>query len=250
MDAEIYAYGKRFFDPLLGRFLETDPIASKFPHINLYNYAENRVRNAIDLHGLQAILHVNLINGNSKTNYSVDMSKVSNPKAVTYANQEKYGKRGELTVVKNLINDATIEKFEIGFKDRVLNFLDKESSEPEQVDGGIMFTLTEGQGKENRFSADATIGANLDDLLNVFGVAKSLGNELKSFPEVFQYIMDAKGLFDQGKEKVLPSENANLRIPYDSVCNTCTSNPHGLPYHRLDRYNTIIDTVDPSKKQK
>lgn len=219
MDAGVYAYGKRFFDPVLGRFLETDPIASKFPHINPYNYAENRVPNAIDLHGLQAILHVNLINGNSKTNYSVDVSKVSNPKAVTYANQEKYGKRGELTVVKNLINDATIEKFEIGFKDRVLNFLDKESSEPEQVDGGIMFTMTDGQGKENRFSADATIGANLDDLLNVFGVAKSLGNELKSFPEVFQYIMDAKGLGDQINITYPSEKHVNKS---DSVeCPTC-----------------------------
>ena len=43
------------YDPAVGRFTGVDPIADKFAHITGYNYAENRVPNGIDLHGLQFV---------------------------------------------------------------------------------------------------------------------------------------------------------------------------------------------------
>ncbi len=49
-----YDYGARYYDAALGRFTGVDPIADRFPHVNEFNYAENKVPNAIDLWGLQA----------------------------------------------------------------------------------------------------------------------------------------------------------------------------------------------------
>jgi RHS repeat-associated protein len=50
-----YDYGARFYDPQIGRFTCLDPIASEFPHVTPYNYAENKVINCFDLWGLQAV---------------------------------------------------------------------------------------------------------------------------------------------------------------------------------------------------
>ncbi|MBK6496874.1 MAG: RHS repeat-associated core domain-containing protein [Saprospiraceae bacterium] len=50
-----YAYGKRFFDPVLGRFVCTDPISDQFPSLSSYNYASNNPIRNIDLHGLQGV---------------------------------------------------------------------------------------------------------------------------------------------------------------------------------------------------
>lgn len=49
----LYHYGFRLYDPVLGRFPSIDPIADKFPHVSTYNYAENDPVANIDLHGLQ-----------------------------------------------------------------------------------------------------------------------------------------------------------------------------------------------------
>ncbi|MBK8626934.1 MAG: RHS repeat-associated core domain-containing protein [Saprospiraceae bacterium] len=50
-----YAYGKRFFDTVLGRFVCTDPISDQFPSLSTYNYASNNPILNIDLHGLQGV---------------------------------------------------------------------------------------------------------------------------------------------------------------------------------------------------
>jgi len=51
-----YSYGVRWYDPFIGRFWSADPIIEKFPWATPYNYAENKVPNAIDLWGLQALV--------------------------------------------------------------------------------------------------------------------------------------------------------------------------------------------------
>ncbi|WP_447768541.1 DUF6443 domain-containing protein [Sphingobacterium faecium] len=50
-------FGARFYDSELGRFTGVDPIAQKFPHVTVYNYAENRPISGIDLWGLQYLDH-------------------------------------------------------------------------------------------------------------------------------------------------------------------------------------------------
>jgi RHS repeat-associated protein len=49
----MYAYGARYFDPSIGRFIGVDPISDEFPFVTTFNYAENEPIANIDLHGLQ-----------------------------------------------------------------------------------------------------------------------------------------------------------------------------------------------------
>ena len=48
-----YEYGFRWYIDGIGRFTGVDPIADRFAHVSVYNYAENRPVDGIDLHGLQ-----------------------------------------------------------------------------------------------------------------------------------------------------------------------------------------------------
>ncbi|MDV7392050.1 RHS repeat-associated core domain-containing protein, partial [Arthrospira platensis SPKY1] len=57
----LYDYGFRYYDPMIGRFIGVDPIAEKFPHVNVYNYAENEPIANIDLWGLQAVRAENYV---------------------------------------------------------------------------------------------------------------------------------------------------------------------------------------------
>lgn len=93
----LYAYGFRYYDPATGRFTGVDPIADQFAFVSGYNYAENRVPNAIDLWGLQAFLvhgtssdpsrwnnlktieAIKIISGNSTVNSKFDWSELSGP---------------------------------------------------------------------------------------------------------------------------------------------------------------------------
>ena len=54
MNVGQYAYGRRFYDGVLGRFTGVDALSSEFTYVNPYNYAENNPIVNIDLHGLQA----------------------------------------------------------------------------------------------------------------------------------------------------------------------------------------------------
>jgi len=46
-------YGARWYMPEIGRFTGVDPIADQYPHVSVYNYAENEPIGHIDLWGLQ-----------------------------------------------------------------------------------------------------------------------------------------------------------------------------------------------------
>ncbi len=54
-DIGLNDYGVRWYDPRIGLFLSVDPLADKFPHVNVFNYAENSPIAHIDLWGLQAV---------------------------------------------------------------------------------------------------------------------------------------------------------------------------------------------------
>jgi hypothetical protein len=50
-----YDYGFRFYDPVLGRFVCSDPLSDKFHWVSPYNYAENSPIACIDFWGLQKV---------------------------------------------------------------------------------------------------------------------------------------------------------------------------------------------------
>jgi RHS repeat-associated protein len=74
----LYDYGKRFYDPQLGRFTSLDPIADKFNWVSPYNYAENDPVGSIDLYGLQKLkLALNLTLTTGKVGAKVDAGGLS-----------------------------------------------------------------------------------------------------------------------------------------------------------------------------
>lgn len=53
-------YGMRIYDNRLGRFLSSDPTATKFPMLSVYQFASNTPIQAIDLDGLEARIYLDL----------------------------------------------------------------------------------------------------------------------------------------------------------------------------------------------
>jgi len=74
-------FGYRFYmgDSGIPRFISIDPIAEKFPFVNPYNYAENKVPNGLDLHGLQLIDNKRAKINISAGGVSLKTQNLSNP---------------------------------------------------------------------------------------------------------------------------------------------------------------------------
>lgn len=49
----MYDYGARNYDPALGRWMNIDPLAEKYPYNGVYNFSENRVIDGRELEGLE-----------------------------------------------------------------------------------------------------------------------------------------------------------------------------------------------------
>ena len=62
----------RNHDPQIGRFIEIDPLSEKYEYNSTYAFSENRVINAIELEGLEAVLITNTYDKDGKlTNTSI-----------------------------------------------------------------------------------------------------------------------------------------------------------------------------------
>jgi len=74
-------FGYRFYmgDSGIPRFIGVDPIAEKYPFVNPYNYAENKVPNGLDLHGLQLIDNKRAKINISAGGVSLKTQNLSNP---------------------------------------------------------------------------------------------------------------------------------------------------------------------------
>jgi hypothetical protein len=110
---------------------------------------------------------------------------------------------------------------------------------------------------ENRFSPDAKIGSNLDDMFAAFGLSKANANSMKTAAHTFQYFMDAFGvgesLGQNSSNNIDVFENDIRRstaLPVDSFCIIgCGGKPHdNLRYERIFPDNSR-DTIDPKKKE-
>ncbi len=53
-----YSFKWRNHDPAIGRFFNIDPLAEDYVHNGTYNFSENRVIDAVELEGLEAVLIV------------------------------------------------------------------------------------------------------------------------------------------------------------------------------------------------
>ncbi len=56
LSLNLYNYGARNYDPAIGRWMNIDPLAEKYPHNGAYNFSENRVVDGRELEGLEVVL--------------------------------------------------------------------------------------------------------------------------------------------------------------------------------------------------
>jgi len=83
----LYDYTKRYYDPVIGRFIEVDPLASKYPWYAPYQFAGNEVPNAIDRDGMEpAYPHPD---GNYTTARDGQLQRpLTDPDGVAYVNSK------------------------------------------------------------------------------------------------------------------------------------------------------------------
>ena len=211
----------------------------------------------IDLHGLQKVLAITQIGTNSKgENFIIRSTEINKPSKggynhlySSYANPNKYGDKGKLEVLHHVDKDISVEKYtqEKSFMGHLADLFDGE------VNGGIQFSLSFGQGKEKRSSQSAEIGSSLDELISAFGVTSTATSMPISNNEdvarfifsAFQNTIDVFSAMKQDK-----SNNKTTKEPADSVCNTCNRSPHGLPYRTIDSEGNPIDTINPSEEKR
>lgn len=77
----VHEWKYRFSDPAIGRFWSVDPLAEDYVHNGVYNFSENRVIDALELEGLEA-LQVAEAMENQASRSASDTKKMEKPKAV------------------------------------------------------------------------------------------------------------------------------------------------------------------------
>jgi RHS repeat-associated protein len=111
-----YAYGFRYYDPVICRFTGVDPIADQFAELSVYNYASNRPIGAIDLHGLQAydVNQEGFIEATANVYYN------QNNGGINYMlNNADEGEKSTVQMVKELLGP---QSFEIDGKTWTISF--------------------------------------------------------------------------------------------------------------------------------
>ena len=119
-------YGSRLYSPRLGRFPTPDPLIiykQKYPMLSSYQFASNTPIMADDLDGLEARVRVistyktswayfdaeGILRSKTIIDKSDNTYPIGNEKYWHYANQEKYGTTGTMTVIEEL--DGTVRKY-------------------------------------------------------------------------------------------------------------------------------------------
>jgi len=250
-------YGARWYMLELGRFTVVDPIAAQYAHVSTYNYAENEPVGHIDLWGLQKAISVIQMGKNSEgkwyTNSAFTMER-GDMRWNTYASRMDLGSRGHLMVIDNLVSGDRISAFKQSFIDRALNRFDGGGPETE-AGGGIMFFKTDGMGKETRFSPNADIGENIDDMMGAFDLSKAAGTSIMgmkgSAREIVKgatEIMDFSNNAFQGEDAVKDKFSRTKSQASDSSCASCGGDVHGLPYNTFDfKGDSLEKNKNPNK---
>ena len=151
-----------------------------------------------------------------------------------YSSSTDLGARGHLLVIDNLVTGGRVSAYKQTLIDRILNRFDGGGPETE-VGGGTMYFKTDGMGKETRFSPNADIGENIDDLMGAFDLAKAAGTSImglegsakdigKGVAEILDFSNNAYQAKDGVRDAIKPTKvedkdttikNGNQYIHYD-----------------------------------
>ncbi len=138
-DVDFYEFKYRQHDPQIGRFTQIDPLADKYVYNSTYAFSENRVINAIELEGLEAVI---ITNTYDKDNKLTGTSTINNE-------ADNYGPLGNGTYTVNRKADGTFsEEYKPGEGNSVNGFYQDGISQSRWIEGdkqGGYLTRLEGR---------------------------------------------------------------------------------------------------------
>ena len=92
-------FGARYYDSRIGRWLQIDPLANKYPEWNPYNYVKNNPSNLIDPNGMDIWVVTRDADGNETSRY-----QYINRKLIDSEGNEYKGDNSYLTKVRSVLN--------------------------------------------------------------------------------------------------------------------------------------------------
>ena len=150
-DLNIHEWKYRVSDPAIGRFWQVDPLAEDYVHNGVYNFSENRVIDAYELEGAEAVV-ISEEGTYSKLNFGhtfVTVGSGDNTVAYTYGRYAEVDKdKGSLNTT-NTSGEGVLIKLEgqdaIDMIDKYINDFGAEAFEITNADDGEVAQFFEDQ---------------------------------------------------------------------------------------------------------
>jgi len=209
-DVDYYEFKYRQHDPQIGRFTQIDPLADKYVYNSTYAFSENRVINAIELEGLEAVLITNTYDKDGKlTNTSTINNK-----------EDNYGPLGNGTYTVNKKADGTYtEEFKPGEGNSVNGFYEEGISQSRWIEGDKQggYSTRLGARLIEKMTEDGLVAMGFDEK-QVQRDVVVLETDDKSFKGKFAAFAsaDVVGKYTSGWESSSPSSPHKSNSAYES----------------------------------
>lgn len=210
-----YDFEARMYDPLIGRFMTTDPLAEKYYGITPYGYCGNNPMNAYDLHGDSISITYNT------RSFSWGHKNSGNSNSVIYYDGVLYNKDGSVFTeengfLKQCMNAISeIRKSSIG--DEMVSTLQSSSN---------MFTIMYGEDDFTPIKADRN---------------KAYASQIKSDPQ-YSSLLEASDNLEGGAGGIITWSYYGAKIPTTEgiMINSHMDLAHELS-HALDSDRGLMD---------
>ena len=209
-DVDYYEFKYRQHDPQIGRFTQIDPLADKYVYNSTYAFSENRVINAIELEGLEAVLITNTYDKDGKL---TSTSTINNK-------PENYGPLGNGTYTVNKKSDGTFtEEFKPGEGNSVNGFYEEGISQSRWIEGDKQegYSTRLGARLMEKMTEDGLVAMGFDER-QVQKDVIVLETDDKNFKGKFAAFAsaDVVGKYTNGWESSSPSSPHKSNNAYES----------------------------------
>lgn len=199
-----YDYGFRIYNPLIGKFLSTDPLTRSFSWNSPYAYAENDVIRCVDLDGLEKVVYLIYVDHGDGTVYKTkielkDAGKLGKGVAVlvNVCNKEK-----EVELYLYGSDKQNLTNYIVSYEDNVLHVYHGQKDKPGVLTVGVGHKVS-GSNEEQYFTEGCFIDEQEGKDLFEKDLPKIIGSVEKQVGEEWQDLSQNKkdALTDMGYNK-------------------------------------------------